>query len=328
MKIYFDARWVGDHGIGRFARVVQQNFNFESITLNGKPTSVLDPLRLLFFSILKTKEIDCIFSPGFNAPFFFFRKFIFTVHDLNHVDRPENSSLLKRIYYTLILKRACRKAFRILTVSEFSRQRIADWANIDIGRIINVGNGVDANYNFEVTPYAPGYSYLLCISNRKDHKNEPRILEAFGQAQIDQTIRLVFTGRENAAMRALCDQFQIGHRVVFLGRVAEKDLPGLYRGAIALIFPSLYEGFGLPLIEAMACGTPVLTSTTTCLPEIAGDAAILVDPLSVPQIAAGMAELCSNPILCADLREKGLLQGAKYSWNETVRKIDQVLRLL
>lgn len=328
MKIYFDARWIGDHGIGRFARVVQQNFKMESIALIGKPTSALDPLRLLFFSLFKTRKNDCIFSPGFNAPLFFFRKFIFTVHDLNHVDRSENSSFLKRLYYSLILKRACRKAFRILTVSEFSRRRIADWAGVDIGRIVNVGNGVDASYNIDVTPYAPGYSYLLCISNRKDHKNEPRILEAFAQAQTDQTIHLVFTGRENAAMLALCDHFQVRQRVIFLGRVAEEDLPGLYRGAIALIFPSLYEGFGLPLIEAMACGTPVLTSTTTCLPEIAGDAAILVDPLSVTQIAAGIAQLCSNPALRANLREKGLQQGTKYSWDETVRKIDLVLKLL
>ena len=328
MKIYFDARWIGDHGIGRFARVIQKNFSLESIALTDSPTSVLDPLRLLLFSLLKTAKGDCVFSPGFNAPLFFFRKFIFTVHDLNHVDRSENSSLLKRLYYALILKRACRKAFRILTVSEFSRQRIADWSGVDIGRIVNVGNGVDENYNVDVAPYAPGYSYLLCVSNRKDHKNEPRILEAFALAEIDHAIRLVFTGRENSAMLALCDQFQVRQRVVFLGRVAEVDLPSLYRGAIALVFPSLYEGFGLPLIEAMACGTPVLTSTTTCLPEIAGDAAILIDPMSVPQITTGISQLCASPALCADLRSKGLVQVAKYSWNETVHKIDQVLKLI
>ncbi|MGK5027413.1 glycosyltransferase family 4 protein [Janthinobacterium sp. RB2R34] len=328
MKIYFDSRWIGDHGIGRFARVIEQNFKLESVRVTGKPTSALDPIRLLFFSLLKTIKGDCLFSPGFNAPLFFCRKFIFTVHDLNHIDRPENSSFFKRLYYKIILKRACRKAFRILTVSEFSRRRISEWADVDLECIVNVGNGVDSSYNFNVKPYQPGYSYLLCVSNRKDHKNEPRILEAFSQAQTDQAIRLIFTGQENAAMLALCDQFKVSHRVVFLGRVAEEDLPGLYRGAIALVFPSLYEGFGLPLIEAMACGTPVLTSTTTCLPEIAGDAAILVDPLSVSQIADGIAELCSNATLRDDLREKGLLQGAKYSWNETVRKIDQVLKLI
>ncbi|PHV33807.1 mannosyl transferase [Janthinobacterium sp. BJB312] len=324
LKIYFDARWIGDHGIGRFARVVGEKLQLEPIEISGSPSSPLDPVRFFLAIFLKTIKKSLIFSPGFNAPLFFIRKFVFVIHDLNHIDRPENSSFLKRLYYEIIMKRGCRKAFKVLTVSEFSRRRIADWACIDINKIINVGNGVDPSYCLTAIPYSPGYTYLLCVSNRKEHKNEQRILEAFSDAEIDPAIRLIFTGSENSQMASLCEKLKIQEKVIFLGRVAELDLPGLYCGALALIFPSLYEGFGLPVIEAMACGVPVLTSNTTCLPEIAGNAAILVDPMNVKEITAGISRLCSDLNLRNELRAKGIEQAGHFSWDKTVQKVASV----
>jgi glycosyltransferase involved in cell wall biosynthesis len=213
----------------------------------------------------------------------------------------------------------------VLTVSEYSRQEIIRWAGLQPNRVVNVGNGVDDSYNPDVPSYAPGFDYLLCVSNRKAHKNELRIVEAFTRANIDPKIRLVFTGEPSNELSALCRQLNPGHRVVFAGPVPEADLPPLYRGALALIFPSLYEGFGLPVIEAMACGTPVLTSNTTSLPEIAGNAALLVNPMSLEQIAAGIESLCRDPQLREHLRRRGFNRAKQFRWDDVAAKVKAVL---
>lgn len=326
--VKFDSRWIGEHGIGRFAREIDQRLNFPSLNMNGNPSSPLEPLRLFLFILFQIGKVKAVFSPGYNAPLFFLRPYIFTIHDLNHIDRPENSSVMKRLYYRLIMRRACIKAHRVLTVSEFSRNRIATWAGIDIDKVINVGNGVDGNYHPDATPWNPGYKYFLCVSNRKAHKNEIRVLEAFLLSKIDVDVRLVFTGNENESIRRQIEALNLSNRVVFTGRVPEENLPGLYTGSLALLFPSLYEGFGLPVIEAMACGIPVLTSNTTCLPEIAGDAAILVDPESVSEIAGGIRDLFYNQKLRTDMRDKGLVQAKNFSWDKTAEKIKSVINSL
>ncbi|HOO40830.1 MAG TPA: glycosyltransferase family 1 protein, partial [Syntrophales bacterium] len=139
-------------------------------------------------------------------------------------------------------------------------------------------------------------------------------------------IRLIFTGNPNEKLMSLARNLDVEKRVEFMGRVPEGDLPGLYRGALALIFPSLYEGFGLPVVEAMACGTPVLTSNTTSLPEVAGDAALLVDPTSVEQIKGGIERLCSDPELRRMLSEKGLQRVKLFKWENVADKVKTVLQ--
>lgn len=319
MKIFYDERWIGEHGIGRFARVLADNINFVPMKLAGSPSSPLDAL-FFYLKTLHFSRKDVVFSPGYNSPIFIRGKFIFTIHDLNHVDRSENSSFLKRVYYKWIMRRACRNAKVVLTVSEFSKRRIMDWAEIPPNQIINVGNGVDEKYSPSVPAYQPGYPYMLCVSNRKAHKNEPRLIEAFSRACMPDSVRLVFTGNTTPQLTSLIERYQLQERVTFAGRVAESDLPGLYRGAMALLFPSLYEGFGLPVIEAMACGCPVLTSNTTSLPEVAGDAALLVDPTSVEDIARGISAVYGDESLRRVMIEKGYLQAAKFTWSEVVRK--------
>jgi glycosyltransferase involved in cell wall biosynthesis len=323
--IVFDSRWIGDHGIGRFARILDKRLGLAHLAIGGSPSSPFDPLRLLFAMLFRTPRKACVFSPGYNAPLFVVRPYVFSIMDLNHIDRPENSSVLKRLYYRFILRRAARAAYRVLTISQFSMRRIVDWADIDPARVTNVGCGVDDCYRPDVPPYSPGYRYLLCVSNHKAHKNDPRVLEAFAQAAIDPDIRLIFTGHATDALLGRCRQHGVQDRVEFVGRVPEEDLPSLYRGALALVFPSLYEGFGLPVVEAMACGTPVLTSNTTSLPEVAGDATLLVDPLSVNEIAAGIERLCTDVVLRETLRRKGLMQAARFSWSDVAARVETVL---
>lgn len=323
-RFLIDDRWFGDHGIGRFAREVKMRLGLRSLGAGGHPWSPFDPLRLSL-AMLGLPRNACVFSPGYNAPIFLFRPFVFTIHDLNHLDRIENTSILKRLYYRLVIRRACRYAFRVLTVSEFSRRRIIDWAGVNPERVVNVGNGVDDAFNPRVVPYAFPHRYLLCVGSRKTHKNESRLLEAFARAQIDQDIHLVLTGNADDQAKRLCERLALTGRTHFLGRVAEAELPSLYRGAVALLFPSLYEGFGLPVIEAMACGTPVLTANTTALPEIAGNAALLVDPVSIEEIAAGIERLCHDSQLCEQYRQEGLVRARLFSWDEVASKVEAVL---
>lgn len=324
MNIYFDHRWSGDHGIGRVSRMLDERLQLPHLDISGKPSSPLDPLRLLR-SMINLPENSAVLSPGYNAPLFMARPYVFIIHDLNHIDRPENSSFLKRLYYRMIVRRACRHASSVLTVSEFSRQRIISWAQVPAERVVNIGNGVDDRYNPDVAPYKPGYRYLLCVGNRKAHKNEAMVLSAFARAQLDPAIGLIFTGQASEQLHMLCRQLGVEKRVVFMGRVPEENMPGLYRGALALIFPSLYEGFGLPLIEAMACGTPVLTSNAAALPEVAGDAAILVDPLSQEQVSAGIERLCSDMALRDALIDRGIRQARKFSWDAVAGIVQKVL---
>jgi glycosyltransferase involved in cell wall biosynthesis len=139
-------------------------------------------------------------------------------------------------------------------------------------------------------------------------------------------MHLVFTGGPTAELADCIEHFRVTQRVYFAGVVPEMKLPSLYRGAEALVFPSLYEGFGLPILEAMACGTPVVTANVTAMPEIAGGAALLVDPTSVEQIAKTMERLVSDTTLRQQLRHKGLMRSAEFSWESTAAKVRESVK--
>ncbi len=311
-------------GIGRFSDELQNRLtNTKFSKMVDSPTSMVSILALSLRMLGAGNRLFIL--PGYIPPLFSWSPYIFTIHDLNHLDRPENSSFLKRVFYNFVIKPRCSKAKKIFTVSEFSRQRIIQWSHVDADKVINIGNGVSSNYNQFVEPYKPGFVYLLCVGNRKLHKNEARLISAFGSADISKKINLIFTGLPSVELVEMCEKFNITDRVHFLGNVSESKLPSLYKGALALIFPSLYEGFGLPVVEAMACGIPVLTSNTTSLPEVAGDAAILVNPESVDDIKAGIEKLVSDQMLREDLIAKGLERAKFFSWDGVAARVQAVL---
>lgn len=324
MFIYYDTRWLGPHGIGRFAAEVQRRLPLRDWGLPGSPSSPLDPARLTW-AMAKLPRNATVFIPGYNAPLWPVLPFIFTVHDLNHIDVAQNSSASKRLYYRMVIRRACHTALKVLTVSEFSRQRIIDWARVAPQQVVCVGNGVDESFGPEGARYEPGFRYLLMVSSRRAHKNEERTLAAFARSRIDPTIRLLLTGAPTDALLAQIERLGLTRRVVFLGRVDDAQLPALYRGALALLFPSLYEGFGLPVVEAMACGIPVLTSTVTALPEVAGDAALLVDPYDVDALANGIERVLTDEALRARLRLAGPKRAAMFRWDDVAARIQRVL---
>jgi glycosyltransferase involved in cell wall biosynthesis len=310
--IYADQRWIGDHGIGRFARHVLA------------PAAPLDAWRLAR-ALDGLTHNDLFFSPGYNTPLYCASPFVFTICDLSHIYCPENTSAMIRLYYATIAKRAARRAQRILTISEFTRRQIVEWSGVPAEKIFNVSCGVDSAYHPGENVYGLPFPYLLCVSNRKRHKNELRVVEAFAKTGIVAEIKLVFTGDPTAELADSIARKRVTERVHFAGRVAESKLPSLYRGAEALVFPSLYEGFGLPLLEAMACGTPVVTSNTTALPEVAGDAALLVDPTSIDQIAEAINRIVRDTTLREQLRKKGLARASQFRWSRTTEMVHELI---
>lgn len=320
---YADQRWIGHHGIGRFARHVLTALDYHPIQLNSNPAAPLDSWALAR-ALRSATHQDLFFSPGYNTPLFCHAPFIFTIHDLIQVYSPENYKPQIRLYYATILKRACARAARILTVSEFTKKQIIDWSGVATEKVENVGCGVDPGYHPEGEKYGLPFPYLLSVSNRKPHKNEFRIVDAFAKARLDPRLHLVFTGIPSEDLNRQIEKQQLQSRVDFVGVVPEERFPALYRGAEALVFPSLYEGFGLPILEAMACGIPVVTSNVTAMPEVASDAALLVDPRSGEQISLAMEQIVTDNLLREQLREKGAARCARFSWETTVSKTHKI----
>ncbi|HCR1009026.1 glycosyltransferase family 1 protein [Enterobacter roggenkampii] len=325
-KIFMDVSWSNMGGIGRFTDEIAKRLPDISLKkIYKKCASPMAPLGLAI-NIALLNKADLIFLPGYIPPLFSSKRYIVTIHDLNHLDIDDNSSFFKKLFYNYFIKRGCHKAYKIFTVSEFSKERIAKWSGVEPDKIITVFNGVSEEFNIDVRPMELGYEYLLCIGNRKTHKNEHRIISAFAKAEINPSIKLVFSGNPSDNLEKLIMECGLGERVNFLGFISDHDLPSLYKGSKGLVFPSLYEGFGLPVVEAMACGVPVLTSTTSSLPEVAGNAAILVEPTSVDAITDGITKLVNDSILREQLISEGLIRAQKFTWQNVINKIEMAFK--
>jgi len=310
-------------GIGTFYEQINKINQYQVIDFEGSPASPLDTIK----SSIKLSKVSAakIFFPGYIPPLLSKHPYVITIHDLNHLDRPENSSLFKKIFYNLIIKRGCKKAEYIFTVSEFSKRRIVEWSGISSEKVINVGNGVSSSFHPDGELYDVPYDYFLCVSNRKLHKNEEGTLKAFKAANIDFSIKLVFTGREDEHIRAIIKSLELENRVIFTGFLPEEELPKLYRTAKALLFVSFYEGFGLPIVEAQASGIPVITADNSSLAEIAGDAAVLVNAVDIDSIAKAITDVYHNEQLRNDLVERGFNNKARYSWEATASIVNDYM---
>ncbi|BEM42382.1 glycosyltransferase family 4 protein [Serratia sp. Lou2A] len=322
-RIVIDNRWSGTGGIGTFSARVNAINNYPDAGFHGAPYSPLDCIKTTLTLLLKKKRV--VFFPGYIPPIFSREPYAFTIHDLNHIDRPENSSFIKRIFYRFVILNGCRRARYIFTVSEFSKKRIVEWSGVDINKVINVGNGVSEDFTPVGHTMDLPFDYFLCVSNRKAHKNEFGTIEAFKRANLTKNVKLLFTGKISPEIEQRIINLGLREQVVFTGYIKDEDLPKLYRGARALLFVSFYEGFGLPVIEAMASGVPVITSNNTSLGEVAGDAAQLVDPSNIDEIANAIVNVNSNESLRAQMKDNGLERVKKYSWDITAKRIDDVL---
>lgn len=318
-KVLIDSRWAGDTGIGRLCREVIKYTpdEVDSLYITNKMGlgNVFSPF-MLTKEIIKAKP-DIFYSPSFMPPFFCTMPFIFTIHDLMHLFY---YSKLHRIYYQKFISRLAKKARRIITVSNFSKQQLVELLGIKEELISVVYNGLDRSFFLNSEKYEIDHPYFLYVGNRRINKNIPAMLVAFAQANIPKDFIFMLTGNPDPDLIVLLSKLKISRRVRFLGFVKETELPKLYKGAHATLFVSLMEGFGLPLIESMASGTPVLTSNESALPEIAGDSALCVDPFDVDAIKEGIEKLVDDKELYNNYIQKGLQRAQDFSWKNTAKE--------
>ena len=326
MRVLIDNRWDADTGIGKLYREVMAR-----IPDGVSPTFVQSRMGLgnLLTPLMLAREIgrrdaDVFYSPSFMPPLYSRLPVVFTIHDLMHLFY---YTRWHRMYYQQVIARLAAKADRIITVSEFSKEQLVELLGIDERLVTVVYNGVDDRYRTDADPtaYRSEDPYFLYVGNRRKNKNLPAMLTAFARAGIPGEFRFYLTGDSDEGTAALVEQLGIRRRVRFLGHVAEEELPALYRGAYATLFVSLMEGFGLPVIESMAAGTPVLTSTAGPLPEVAGGAALCVNPHDISAIAGGMEQLVADKNLHQQLRGAGLRRSAQFTWEKTATRTWEVI---
>ena len=325
--ILADARWYGPCGIGRFAFEILNQLNHTDLLTHGPHPLSFKNLFWQSYLLSKKSSYKIFFTPGFNPQLKSPIPFVFTIHDLIHLHFPGKGAWQKKIFYDLFIKKGLKTAYKIITVSDYSKQEILNWANIPAEKIVVVNNGVSKVFTAEGLRYQPGFPYLLHVGNTKEHKNIARLIKAFACAKIDQNIRLIFISKITEDLAKLIQENKLTSRIIFSSTLSEQELAALYRGAMGLTFPSLYEGFGLPVVEAMACGIPVLTSNTSALPEVASDAALLIDPFDVEAISHGIEQLVNDSQLRKNLIAKGFNRVQFFSWIKTMQKIQSVLNI-
>ena len=259
---------------------------------------------------------------------------VVTIHDCAFHDRAECFAPRFAAWLKWLVPRLARRVRRIITVSEFSKTRICEIFSVAPDKVRVVPNGVDSRFRRasedEIQEARAGFKlprkYVLCVGSLEPRKNLPRLLEAWDN--ISRQVadhKLVLVGTTAAVFRDAKLDAADDPTVVLTGYVPDEVLPALYSGAAAFIYPSLYEGFGLTVLEAMACGTPVICSSTTSLPEVAGDAALLVEPTDAEAIAQALLRLLSDQPLQGSLRERGLSRAREFTWDRAAEQTWDVL---
>ena len=259
---------------------------------------------------------------------------VLTIHDLSPIDHPEWFKPAFAAWYRYFLPRLSRRVLKVIADSEFTRQRLAAACGLPVERVAVIPCGVDGKH-FSPRPmeevsaachrYAISRPYFIAVGSFHARKNLEVLLLAWEHVIARcEDISLVLVGEPGGAFRNHgIPNLQPG--VKWAGYVEENDLPKLYSGALGLVYPSIYEGFGLPVLEAMGSGTPVITSNSTAIPEVAGQAALLVDPGRVEEIALAMESLIASPELRRELSQKGLARARLFSWDRTAQSVWAVL---
>ena len=273
--------------------------------------------------LAKRHEASVIFTPapeGYLGPQTIPQ--VVMVHDLRPISHPGRS--LQSLYFRSWVPPLLRSCRHVLTNSQFTAREIQRCAGIPESRVTVTPLGYDDQV-FKPGPSPVGsheYPYLLHVGQQYPHKNVRCLIQAFAQVlPAHPELRLVLAGKphptETPLLKALAKELGINERVEFQCYVPYTELPDLYRGALAFVFPSLWEGFGLPILEAMACGTPVITIRSSGIEEVAGDAALLIDPPTIEPLSSALNDLLGQPSLRQNLCQRGLQHSAQFSWERT-----------
>lgn len=267
---------------------------------------------------------DGFLSPGANC------KQLPVIHDINFLHNPKDLKPMTSWYYNYFFPKYAKTATRIATVSDYSKQDISKHYSIDAAKIDVVYNGInegfrplsDAAQKAVRDQYAQGKPYFLFVGSQSPRKNLNRLVQAFGmfKKQTGSDMKLLLVGAlyvSEGDVKRVIGQSEYKHDILFVGRQQQEELEKIMAAALALAFVPYFEGFGIPIVEAFQCEVPVICSNTTSMPEIAGDAALLVDPFEVNSIAKGMESMYRDASLRHQLIEKGKARKAIYSWDKS-----------
>jgi glycosyltransferase involved in cell wall biosynthesis len=363
MRIAIDARKLRDFGIGTYIRNILTGLsrldreteyvvlcrpddvesgdvlgrNFRMVPEPAPLYSVSEQFRIPM--ALAREHVQMLHEPHYVLPPLVRCRSVVTIHDCIHLMFPQYlPSRLAYVYAKGSMWSAARKATRILTVSEASKRDILRFFDVRPEKVAVIYNAIDERFLAPADParvdqarqrYQLDHPFVLYVGNIKPHKNIERLIDAFGRARPNcpDRLKLIIIGDEISkypALRQSVHKHKLDKHVRFLGFQPAETLSAFYHLADAFIFPSLYEGFGLPPLEAMACGTPVVTSNVSSLPEIAGGAALLVDPYDVDAIAAGICQAVMDQPVRQDLIARGRERARSFSWEQSVRHIHQI----
>ncbi len=326
-----------DHFIFLFDRDFDEDFIFsDNITpLILSPQARHPFLYYLWFeysvaNILNKMQPDIFLSPDGYLSLKAKCKQLPVIHDINYEHYPDDLPYLERKYYTHFFPKFAHKAERIATVSEYSKNDIATTYNISPSKIDVVYNGCNEQYQpisetlkqQTKQTYSQGCDYFLFVGSLHPRKNISRLFEAFDKFKDAQSspVKLVIVGEKyywtgDIKMSYISMKFK--DDVIFTGRLSSGDLKNVIGSALAMTYVPYFEGFGIPIIEAMNCDVPVITSNITSMPEVAGEAALLVDPFSVESIANAMLYLYKDEDMRNTLIEKGRKRKLDFSWDKT-----------
>jgi glycosyltransferase involved in cell wall biosynthesis len=365
MRVAIDARKLHDFGIGTYIRnlvrhlaridhdtefvllcgeadlgvAAQLGPNFRAVLEPSPNYSIREQIHVPW--VLRRERPDLYHAPHYVLPAAIHCNSVVTIHDCIHLMFPQY--LPNRMAYAYARAQMWTAAHRsdcILTVSDASKRDILHLFNIPPEKIVVVYNAIDAHFSITPPPdavarvrerYQLDHRFVLYVGNIKPHKNLVRLIEAFSELRTGdlEDVKLLIIGDQISklpALRHAVHRHKLHKHVRFLGYVPDDQLAVLYRLAAVFVFPSLYEGFGLPPLEAMASGTPVVVSNVSSLPEVVGDAAVLVDPHDIDSIVDGLRCVLTNPTRADEMRRKGLERSREFSWERSVARTLEVYK--
>jgi glycosyltransferase involved in cell wall biosynthesis len=360
IKIALDARMLNHSGIGTYLRnmipVLSEEFQLTLLGNKSELTDYSNTMKILQFesSIYSVKEqielyskipkCDVFISPHYNVPILPVkaRKRIVIIHDVFHLAFYKNLSLKQKLYAKFMINYAIRNSDKVITVSEFSKSEIIKYTSCNPQKLKVIYCGIDEKdfqKHFSVDlakkikqKYNLPEKYFLFVSNIKPHKNLKNLLLAFKLFLNNNNYKLVIVGKKEGLITQDSEAFDIvendtnlNKKVIFTGYISNDEIVGFYKLATALIFPSFYEGFGLPTLEAMICNCPVISSTAASLPEACGDAALYFEPNNPLNIKEQMKKLIADENLRTQLIKKGTENYKKFNKDIFSKKLSETI---
>lgn len=298
-------------------------------------------LKEQFLLYSKVPKCDIFWSPHFNIPMLPIkaRYRVVTIHDAYHLAFYDQLSIFQKIYAKFFLNGALTKSHKVVTVSDFSKSEILKYTSEKFeSKIRSIHNGVSGTLqkkqnNVVEQTVEIQKNFILLVGNVKPHKNLKRAILAFKKvinqniASVPSNLMLTIVGKKDGFINGDSDiqtmfvnDAELSNRIIFTGHVSDLELENLYKNALCLIFPSIYEGFGFPPLEAMVFGCPTITSNAASMPEVCGDATLYFDPYDIDDMAQKITEILSSDQLRNEMVEKGYEQTKKFTWDISAKK--------